>query len=330
MRIAILAITNQGRNTASRLKAELPSTELLICHEGVKKSIEEAWGEYDCLICVMATGIVVRCISGLLDSKFVDPAVVVVDERGKYAISLLSGHIGGANKVVRMLAEKCGTEPVITTASDVSGHSAVDMWAVENNLSIANRDRLSPTSLKLLNSGSVNVYQEHQYITKLPADFRFVSSKNEADILISTDHVIDDNYLHLVPKCLFVGFGCRRGVEADEFQQVLDELSVNLNMSLEAIAGIGSIDLKCDEKGLLEIAKIHSWPVKFFTKEQINDICPSVIKTKVFKKVGVYGVCEPAAILAASQDSVPGRLLVGKIKWERITAAIAIKASCMS
>ena len=111
-----------------------------------------------------------------------------------------------------------------------------------------------------------------------------------------------------------------------EFQNSLDDLVTHQNIHLEAIMGVASIDLKNDEDGLLKIAEKYDWPLKFFTKEQINAICPTVQESKIYEKVGVYGVCEPAALLAASQGTDPGRLIIGKIKWERITAAIAAKA----
>lgn len=329
MRIAILAITDQGRFTANRIHAALPGSKLILSSRGVKKSIEESWHGYDGIICVMAAGIVVRCIAKLCQSKFDDPAIVVVDEQCRFAISLLSGHIGGANRIALLLEEHCGAQAIVTTGSDVSGHTAVDLWAIDNGLAIANPNDLASVSTRLLNKGILTIYQDENYLKTIPDDFEITFQKKNADIIISVQNDIGPDCLHLVPQVLFIGFGCRRGATVKEFQDVLDDLVTHHNIHLDAITGIASIDLKNDEDGLLKIAEKYGWPLNFFTKEQINAICPSVQESKIYEKVGVYGVCEPAALLAASQGTDPGRLIIGKIKWERITAALAAKASCM-
>lgn len=329
MRVAILAITDQGRLTANRIHSALPGSKLVSSSRGVKKSIEESWHDYDAIICVMAAGIVVRCIAKLCQSKFDDPAIVVVDEQCRFAISLLSGHIGGANRIALLLQEHCGAQAIVTTGSDVSGHTAVDLWAMDYGLAIANPSDLASVSTRLLNKGVLSLYQDDNYLKDIPDDFEITAQKDDADIIISVKNDIGSNCLHLVPQLLFIGFGCRRGATVEEFQDAIDDLVTHHNIHLEAIKGVASIDLKNDEEGLLKIAEKYDWPLKFFTKEQINAICPSVQESKIYEKVGVYGVCEPAALLAASRGTDPGRLIIGKIKWERITAAIAAKAPCM-
>ncbi len=329
MQIAILAITDQGMITAGKIEAALPGAELVKASRGVKKCIEDVWHEYDGIICVMAAGIVVRCIATLCRNKFDDPAIVVVDEQCRYAISLLSGHVGGANSLALQLQKHCGVQAVITTGSDVSGHTALDLWAVERGLSIVNPQTLAAASTRLLNRGVLSVYQEYRYIKEFPDDFKTAADKRDADIVISVKNNRGFNGLQLVPQVLYIGFGCRRGADLEEFQEVIDDLVKEHNIHIEAIAGVASIDLKNNEVGLLKIADKYNWPASFFTKEQINAICPAVEASKIYAKVGVYGVCEPAAMLAASRGTEPGRLIIGKLKWQRITAAIAAPASSM-
>ena len=329
MQIAILAITDQGKITARKIQSALPGSKIVNTSRGVKKSIEEIWHEYDGIICVMAAGIVVRCIAPLCRNKFDDPAILVIDEQCRFAISLLSGHIGGANRIARQLEKHCGVQAVITTGSDVSGHTAIDLWAIDNSFTISNPQSLATASARLLNNGVLSVYQDRKYVKVFPDDFTTTAHKKEADIVFSVKNDCRYSCLHLVPQVLYIGFGCRRGVGVEEFQEALDDLVSHHNIHPGAIAGVASIDLKSDEEGLLKIAEKYGWPAKFFTKEQINDICPSVEDSKIYEKVGVYGVCEPAAVLAASQGTEPGRLIIGKIKWQRITAAIAARASCM-
>lgn len=327
MKIAILAITDQGRRTAETIHASIEGTSIVVPERGIKASITELWKEFDCIICVMATGIVVRCIAELCSSKFIDPAIVVVDEQCRFAISLLSGHIGGANSVAQLLERHCGLQAVITTGSDVSGKTSVDLWAIENNLAISNPENLAAVSTRLLNHGALSIYQDGDFINRFPVDLKRTAEIANADIVISIHHHVSEASLHLVPRILHIGFGCRRGASIHEFQEVLDDIVVGGDISLKAIAGIASVDLKNDEEGLLALAEKYQWPVKFFTKEQINGMYPAGKENKVYQKVGVYGVAEPAARLAAAEGEIPGRLIIGKKKWERITAAIAAKAS---
>ncbi len=329
MRIAILAITDQGKITASKIHSALPGSQLIVSSQGVKKSIEDAWHEYDSIICVMATGIVVRCIVKLCRSKFEDPAIVVVDEQCRFAISLLSGHIGGANGIAVELEQQCGVQAVITTGSDVAGHTPIDLWALDNGFAISNPHRLASVSTRLLNRGSLSVYQDQKYVKVFPADFKESVGKQSSDIVISVKNDTPTNCLHLVPPVLYIGFGCRRGASYQEFQDALDDIVSDYNIHLAAIAGVASIDIKSDEEGLLQIAEKYNWPATFYTKDQINSMFPSRRESRVFEKVGVHGVCEPTAILAATQGTQPGKLIIGKIKWKRITAAVAAQASYM-
>jgi len=330
MRIAILAITNQGKVTARKIHSVLPGSQIVVSSQGIRKCIEDAWYRYDGIICIMAAGIVVRCIGKLCRSKFDDPAIVVVDEQCRFAISLLSGHVGGANYIVTKLQQLCGVQAVVTTGSDVAGHTSVDLWALENGLAIANPRRLASCAATLLNRGLLSVYQEQNYLNLYPADFKQSNHPELADIVISVKNKISSNGLHLVPRVLYIGLGCRRGATVEEFQEALDDVVSQYNIHLEAVAGIASIDIKKDEAGLLELAEKYAWPLTFYSTDKIHAILPPSKSSKVFEKIGVHGVCEPAAILAASQGAQPGKLIIGKIKWKRITAAIALQASSMS
>jgi len=323
MKVAVLAITDQGKKTAQIIQRKVPDVEYVETLEGVKKTIQSIWHRYDSIICVMAAGIVVRSIARLCYSKLRDPAVVIVDEQGQYAVSLLSGHIGGGNKLARLIASECGAQAVITTGSDVSGHTSIDMWAVENNLRPVNSKALSPVSLRLLNQGYVQVYVEEDFSVELPEDLRPVNTPDCADIIISLSPAATQKALHLMPCCHFIGFGCRRGATVEEFQQVLTDISAQTAIDLRSVAGLGSIDLKNDEVGLLEIANRYNWPISFFTAEELNKVGSENKSEKVYEKVGAFGVCEPAALLASRQNGKLGRLITGKIKWKKITAAVA-------
>lgn len=323
MRTALIAITDQGWRTAESIHAGLPGSELCSYSSGVRQAIEQAWREYDAIICVMAAGIVVRCIAGLCSSKFNDPCVIVTDETGEHIISLLSGHIGGGNTLAHNVAELVGGTAVVTTASDVTGHTAVDLWSIEQNCTIANPDKLSKTSAKLLNNGSVSVYQERPFIQFLPDDFKPCTNIRDADIVMSLSYPGSSESLYLIPRIRYIGFGCRRGAGVGEFKNALTDLQVHHRLDLKSVAGIASIDIKADETGLLEVRQLYNWPIAFFSKEQINSVEVPGRSDVVFEKIGVYSVSEATAILAAANGNNTGKLIIEKKKWQNITAAVA-------
>lgn len=323
MKTALLAATDRGWQTAEMIHHGLVGSDVLKCDRGIKQALAGAWQNYDGIVCVMAAGIVVRCLAGLLRSKRSDPCVIVVDEAGNHVVSLLSGHIGGGNQLAEKVAEICDGIPVITTASDVSGHTAVDLWTIDNNLFIVNPDLLAAVSTKLLNSDSLAVYQEKNFIDTLPDDFRACTNPVDADIVISLLTRHQENSLQLIPRIRFIGFGCRRGATLEEFHEALNELEHRYDIDLRSVGGLASIDLKNDEEGLLAIAQHYGLPIQFFSKEQLSGVAVPTRSEIVHEKIGVYGVCEAAAILAASLKGRTGKLELSKIKWERITAAVA-------
>ncbi len=320
---AILATTRKGMLLAQHLEAELAGAEICSTDHGVRKALEDAWSRYDHIVCVMAAGIVVRCVAPLCRNKFTDPGVVVVDESGRHAVSLLAGHIGGANLLAEQIGGICGAGPVITTASDVSGHTAVDLWAIEQNLALRNPERIASVATRLLDNGSINVFQQQDYVKSFPDDFRTCKNPLDADIVIALNWSEEEHRLVLVPRIHYIGLGCRRGVSVEEFNTALSDLQANYGLELASVAGIASIDLKKDEAALLQIAELHRWPVRFFDREQIGSVPVPTRSEAVHRNVGVYGVCEAAALLAASSGTAPGHLLIRKVKWERITAAVA-------
>jgi cobalt-precorrin 5A hydrolase len=322
---AILAATSSGSEIAQRLQAGLPGSEILDTAGGVKKAFEHAWRSHDAIVCIMAAGIAVRCISGLCRSKYDDPCIVVVDERGRHSISLLSGHIGGGNLLAEKVAELCGGTPVITTASDVTGHTAVDLWAVEANLAVANPDRLAPISAKLISRGYLKIYQQRDFLQSIPGDFQPCTKPQDADIVIALEADAHSG-LRLIPRVRYIGFGCRRGATVEEFRIAIADLETQDGLDLRSVGGVASIDLKNNEQGLLALAAQFNWPLRFFTKEQIGSV-PGTARSKiVHQKIGVFGVCESAAILAASGRHRIGKLIITKKKWQRITAAVAESA----
>lgn len=315
MKIAILAITQGGKTLATKLCQHLPDAEILEIHDGVATALAGSWKRFEGFICIMATGIVVRCLAPLLVDKNTDPAVVVMDQKGHYAISLLSGHLGGGNELAARAATITGGEAVITTASDTLGLVALDLWASKHHLG-ATKETLTEASARLVNQGSLKVFSDYS-LRDLPRGLKKVSCREEAELVVS--HHKDENRLCFYPKDLVVGIGCNRGTPLDEFEEAMDELFSDLSLSPLSIRNLASIDVKNDEKGLLAFAKKNGWSLEFFNRAEINRVTDLEVSTAAMKAVGAIGVAEPTALISAKSS----QLLSRKRKWKNITMAVA-------
>jgi len=290
---------------------------LIASEPSLASALKENWGRYDSFVFIMATGIVVRTIAPLLRSKTKDPAVVVVDETGRYAVSLLSGHLGGANTLAKGVAHVLGSEPVITTASDRLGLTAVDLWARQKNFVPDPPETLKKAASRLVNCGQLQVYLDTPGI-ELPDDFYQVTDPALADIVISNRTVFPDSFV-LRPQNLAVGVGCNRGTTVEQFDQALRRLFLDHRLSLLSIRNLASIDLKRDEPGLIDFASSHGWEIRFYSKEELNSVENVAASRAVFTATGAHGVCEPAALLAAHTNE----LLIRKVKCKDVTLAVA-------
>ncbi|HID69821.1 MAG TPA: cobalamin biosynthesis protein CbiG [Desulfobacterales bacterium] len=325
MKIVIIALTDGGKQLADRICAFQSNSFVDNRDVPVFSKIADIWQQKpDAIICIMATGIVVRALSTLCRGKGQDPCVLVLDEKGKFVISFLSGHLGGGNKLATEIAEKLGAQAVITTASDVTGHTALDLWAKKNQLYIENSQKLTEKSAKLVNNGSLKVFSDVQYDI-LPHDFKVVSSVDDADIIISARIHEESTALLLSPRIFSVGLGCNRGTKPEDFQVAVSELFNDEGFAENAICNFASIDLKSDEQGMLDYVAREGHPINFYAKEQLNSVENVSSSAVVLAATGAKGVAEPAAVLAAETEFGPGKLIVRKRKWKDVTAAVAIQ-----
>lgn len=324
MQIAIVAVTKGGHKLAEKLAAELPSARVLP-KEGQKVAelLRENWARFDGFVCIMAAGIVVRSIAPLLADKREDPAIVVTDERGRHAISLLSGHIGGGNDLASKVAKILGGTPVITTASDTLGLTALDLWAESFDLRPNSREALTRASSKLVNNGTLNICSEIP-VANFPDEFKLVEEPGKADLIISHHtHFADlqpGGILILHQPDLVVGIGCNRGTPEQEIAEAQEELFAELNLSPQSIRNIASIDKKNDEKGLLDFAARRGYRIDFYDSSRINSLTNLEISFAALKAVGAIGVAEPSALLSAGSNL----LLCRKRKWKNVTMAVAL------
>jgi cobalt-precorrin 5A hydrolase/precorrin-3B C17-methyltransferase len=314
----IFYLTDNGFNLARRLTGLFPEAEV---KRFKTTELSTTWPVTKRFIFIMATGIVVRAIAPFIKNKTIDPAVVVLDEGGRFVISLLSGHIGGANDLAREIATHIGAEAVITTASDVQGRLSLDLWAAENDLFVEDGGKLRKVSARIVNGKRIRIKIEGAFAAlKLPEEFIKVDSADEADVII-THRLLNTNALLLRPKSLILGIGCNRGTTAEEIEEAVRAVLQDKGLSFHAVRGIATIDLKRDEKGLLEFASNKGLKIEFFSKDELNSLSSSLGisgSDAVRSSTGAEAVAEPAAILAAGAN----RLLVSKHKIGNVTVAV--------
>lgn len=292
--------------------------------------------KYDVIIFIGAAGIAVRAIAPFVRDKRTDPAVIVMDECGKFCISLLSGHIGGANDMVRMISSKLNCLPVITTATDVSGRFAVDSYAADNGMQISNMTYAKEVSAALLAGEPVGFYTNFEVEGNLPEGVYWAEKLEQAredkaedpdgtslGIYISPSYnrAYFDHTLWLIPKCLTLGIGCRKGTPFAKIEKLVDDTLRAYSLYPEAIAAVASIDLKKDEPGIRHFCQVHNVPLHTYTADQLNSLQGSFTGSDYVKKItGVDNVCERSAVIDDGGD-----LIIRKQSADGVTLAVAMK-----
>ncbi len=313
-KLAIFYITEKGHALAQRLAQFYPEAGIWKFNA---ETVGKIWDEYPDFVFIMAAGIVVRAISPLMRNKHTDPAVVVMDEAGNFAVSLLGGHLGGANLLAEDISAFLGAEAVITTASDINHLPAIDLWARENDLKVEDCNLLPHVAAKLINTSALKVYSEIDI--NLPDEFQKVSKPEVADVLITNKKLLTGFYLR--PQNLVVGIGCNRGASEEEIEDVVRQTLEESNLAFLSLHSIATIDLKADEVGLDAFARKYGLEIVTFTPNELNQVTGITESETVFKATGAKAVAEPAALLAAGANN----FLVPKRKAGNVTVAVAEK-----
>ena len=281
----------------------------------LKRFAQQAMVDCDLIVFVGAAGIAVRAVAPYAGNKASDPAVVAVDECGRFAVPLLSGHLGGANRLARRIGAVCGALPVITTATDANGAFAVDEWAVRQGCCVLDVPRIKRVSAKILAGGTAVLRSPWPVAGTPPAG---VAADGGAFDFELTVHSADAGALRLVPRIAVLGVGCRKGIGQQAMEEAFAALLAQSGLCAEAFYKVCSIDLKRDEPGLLAFCRSRAWPLTCYTAEELSavegDFTPSLF---VHSVTGVDNVCERAAALAG------GALLVRKQALNGVTAALA-------
>ena len=316
---AYIAFTARGLALAQRLAAACPGSVTRGGADGVPLADWTArqFAQSDALIFVGAAGIAVRAIASHCRSKAADPAVVVLDEGGQFAIPLLSGHLGGANDLARRFAAVCGAVPVITTATDGRGVFAVDEWARRQNCAVAEPERIKKISGALLAGEPVRYAADWPIQGTPPAGVMPTDTADCADFALTLTP--RGEALHIVPRIAALGIGCKRGTSAEKLEAVFAAFCAEHRLSLQGIMQAASIDLKQDEPGLAAFCHAHGWPMDFYTADELRTAPGNFTASNFVQSVtGVDNVCERAAVLASG-----GELLLPKWAHDGVTFAVA-------
>lgn len=305
--------------------------ECMVWQRPLNDWAREMFAAMDALIFIGATGIAVRAIAPLVQDKFYDPAVLVMDELGQFCIPLLSGHVGGANELAETISRLIGSQAVITTATDVNHQFAVDVFARKNGLKIADRELAKEISAELLTGRKVGFFTDFLWNGTLPkglceGQFR----DRNIQITINTDSLKDrsetcsgeKDILRLVPPVIILGIGCRKGTPAGQIQAAIHQLLKEQNLHPLSIAAVATIDLKKEEPGLLAAAETLQIPVICYSSEELAAVPGDFTESAFVKQItGVGNVCERAALKAARERG--GYLVCHKTVYDGVTVAAA-------
>lgn len=316
--IALIAFTDKGHALA-RYLARAVQGEAVRCPQEASLAAWTAlqFERAEALVFVGAAGIAVRALAPHVRHKAEDPAVVVVDEGGRWAVPLLSGHLGGANALAKSLAAVSGGTAVLTTATDSRSLFAVDSWARTQGLAVMEPEGIKRVSAKLLRGEQVLFQSAYPIEGALPRGLCRAMEGREADFAVSLQKP-GGKALWLAPRVLVVGLGCRRGTAEEALRAFVQRVLAAQGWPMEAVAGLASIDAKKDEPGLVALAEALGWTLSFYSAAELRK-APGKYTESAFveKTVGVGNVCERSAVLAG------GALLVLKWAEDGMTAAVA-------
>ena len=335
MKIAIVSVSDKGQKLALNLKEKLDSDSKIIrCdlfHKNVKKYLKIAFFEYDAVIAIMASGILIRTIAHYIESKVTDPAILNIDDNGKFVISTLSGHLGGANALTNKIANLINAVPVITTSTDVNRKLGIDVLSKDLYLSIDNTNEILFFNKAILEGREIaftlNPNKNYDYLTdylnnntlEIVLSINYSSNVNPDEIHVN----LDEHKIVLKEKKIVVGIGCRRGKEYEKILEAFEKSLNDLNIHKSRVNMLSSAEIKKDEKGILELSEKLEIPVNFVDLEKLKLFESKDIQKSEFvkSKFGIYGVCEPSALITAGFDS---KLIYKKTSYDGVTVAIAI------
>ena len=320
MKIGLLFFTPNGELIANKLM-DCCDDEFVIYNKHVQTAKEFVKEHFslDALVFIGATGIAVRLIAPHIKSKDIDPAVVVIDEHGLYLIPMLSGHIGGANELAITLATKLGATPVITTATDLNGVFAVDVWSRKSNCELLDIKMIKHCSSALLSGEDVGFVSDFEY-DNLPKGV-LDSRHTKVGIVVSTSETQCpfEKTLNVIPRIVRVGVGCKKGTDTIFFEEYLLQTLKEQDISIKSITQIASIDLKREEACILNFCKKYHLTYNTYTASELASVYGQFTSSEFVRRItGVDNVCERSAMIG-----MDAQLRLKKQSKDGMTVAIA-------
>lgn len=331
MNISVISVTEKGRLLSEKI-AEHLGGEFEVkrycfrkyCDASAEKFsklselMPSIFEEYNALVFVCSCGIATRAIAPFVNSKAHDPAVIVVDDSGKFAIPILSGHLGGANRMSEIIAEKIGAAAVITTATDIGGRFSPDSFARANNLLFSDFSAAKEIAAAVLNDEKIGLKSDYPY--KNPPLEITESSPCRTGIYISANPLPKpfEVTLNLIPKNIVIGIGCRKNTPCTDIEKHVLLTLKKEGINERRVTAAASINIKSEERGLVEFCEKFSLPLITFTAEELmaqrGDFGSSSF---VLETTGADNVCERSAVACG------GTLLFRKRSCENVTLAAA-------
>jgi len=294
----------------------------------LKTITKEAMNNSEGIIFVSSTGIAVRAIAPFLEGKDKDPGIVLVDLSGKYAISILSGHLGGGNELTIKVSEILHSMPIITTASDNLGLIAPDILAKENDLIIEDLKKAKYIAVLLIDKkvigikddyNTIQISNGYEKIQLLRDDCIWITHCLKSGNNEENEKIDYSKILRLIKKDIVLGIGCRKDTTYEKLYDFVNANLIKYNIDIRSVSVIVSVDIKANEEGIIKLAEKINCPFKTFSKDEIKTVQDKYDKSEfVFKTLGITGVCEPSVDLAGAE------VIISKIKHEGMTLAIGV------
>ena len=330
---AVISLTERGRALSAYIKKVMECDEITrfcfhrhtdedaVPFDDMSSLTGDLFREYEALVFVCATGIAVRMTAPHLVSKKTDPAVIVIGEQGTHVIPLVSGHIGGANALAELIAEKIGAEAVIKTATDTGGRFSPVSFAVANDLLITDFNAAKKIAAAVLEGKKIGFKCDYPFVL-LPDDL-VASDEAEYGIAVSETSVPSpySTTLYLPPKNIVIGIGCKKGTPADIISEAVKKVFSENGISSGRICEAASIDLKADEAGLLEFCHSKGVSLVTYSAEELMKVSGDFTASEFVRSItGVDNICERSAVLCSG-----GKLVIRKTALNGVTVAVAEK-----
>lgn len=347
----VIYFTDRGKELSAQITGDVRYIDGR--NGGVEEALSLAFSHRTPVVFIGACGIAVRLIAPYIRDKTTDPAVVCMDDAGRYAISLLSGHLGGANDLAVQISSQTGAIPVITTSTDVNHTFAIDVFAEKNGFGILNPSAIKTVSSRILSGESVptKTFSQTFLLREDVRDYLRAADEDERPMInivdsgwlfsmlniagidpfmplpareVREDRLLDcgvnKRCLYLYEKDLCLGIGCRKGVPVDEILAFVKDVMMNRGLCMARIGSVSSIDIKKEETGITDFCAITGVPFFTYSADELNEAEGDFSSSAfVAGQVGVDNVCERAASLTAGAS---GEKILGKMKTARVTVSI--------